>query len=438
LELHGPAGFATIINDNCVPPQIIGPPPFCQPGSLDAIIDATLAPGAYTAIVRGKNNTTGVALVEVYDLNQSVDSKLANISTRAFVGTADNILIAGFILGGNSGHTRIAVRGIGPSLIGLGVPNALANPTLELRDNSGALLLANNDWQDTAAPPGGGFELIAAGLAPTNNLESGFVVTLPPGPYTALLAGVNGGTGVGLVEVYDLGNGGPLPTPTPTPGTPTPTATATATATATFPPPTPSPGVSPSPSATITPKPCIQNFDTVTAPALPPGWSGSWVTSTIDPDSAPNDAFVPNPATVSDQSLFSPFITINSATAQIFFRNNFNTQHDPPPAEVFWDGYVLEVSTDGGSTYSDIIDAGGVFVSGPYTGEIDSSGFNPLAGRMAWGGNSGGYINTAINLPASFNGQTIRLKFRMGTGGAGAAPGVRIDGLVTIGSSTCP
>jgi hypothetical protein len=147
-----------------------------------------------------------VALVEVYDANQTANSKLANISTRAFVGTADNILIAGFILGGNSGNTRIAVRGIGPSLAGFGVPNPLANPTLELRDNNGALLRANNDWQDTVAPPGGGFELIAAGLAPTNSLESGFVVTLPPGPYTALLAGVNNGTGFGLIEIYDIGS----------------------------------------------------------------------------------------------------------------------------------------------------------------------------------------------------------------------------------------
>ena len=205
LELHGPPGFATIINDNCVPPQIIGPPPLCQPGSLDAIIEATLEPGAYTAIVRGKNNATGVALVEVYDLNQTPFSKLANISTRAFVGTADNILIAGFVLGGDSGNTRIVVRGIGPSLAGFGVPNPLANPTLELRDNNGALLRANNDWQDNAAPPGPDPEVIIAGLAPTNNLESAMAVTLPPGLYTALLSGVNNGTGVGVVEVYDRG-----------------------------------------------------------------------------------------------------------------------------------------------------------------------------------------------------------------------------------------
>ncbi len=106
--------------------------------------------------------------------------------------TADNIVIAGFILGGNSGHDRIVVRGIGPSLTPFGVPNALANPTLELRDDNGALLVSNNDWQDDPAQAA---ELTAAGLAPTNPLESAIAATLPPGLYTALLAGVNNGTG---------------------------------------------------------------------------------------------------------------------------------------------------------------------------------------------------------------------------------------------------
>jgi hypothetical protein len=140
--------------------------------------------------------------VEVYDVDQGVDSKLANISTRAFVSTSDSIVIAGFILGGNSGDDRIVVRGIGPSLTAFGVPNALANPTLELRDSNGALLIANNDWQDDQAQAA---ELIAAGLAPTDQLESGIAVVLPPDLYTALLAGTNNGTGVGLVEVYDRG-----------------------------------------------------------------------------------------------------------------------------------------------------------------------------------------------------------------------------------------
>ena len=111
-------------------------------------------------------------------------------------------MIAGFILGGNNGADRIVVRGIGPSLTAVGVPNTLADPTLELRDGNGTLLISDNDWQDNAAQA---VEITAAGLAPTNPLESAIAATLPPGLYTALLAGRNNGTGVGLVEVYDLG-----------------------------------------------------------------------------------------------------------------------------------------------------------------------------------------------------------------------------------------
>jgi uncharacterized delta-60 repeat protein len=206
LELHGPGAFVTITNDNWrddpVQAALIladGIPPTNDPESA---IDATLTPGAYTAVVRGKNNTSGVALVEVYDLSQAVLSKLANISTRAFVSTGNNIVIAGFMLGHNSGVDRIVARGIGPSLTAFGVPDALADPTLELRDSNGTLLSANNNWQDNAVQAA---ELTAAGLAPTNNLEAAIATTLPPGLYTALLAGLNNGTGVGLVEVYDLG-----------------------------------------------------------------------------------------------------------------------------------------------------------------------------------------------------------------------------------------
>ena len=169
---------------------------------LESAILVTLNPGPYTAIVRGNNNTTGVALVEVYDLDQAAASKLANISTRAFVNTGANIMIAGFILGNGTGNDNVILRGIGPSLAGSGVPTVLADPTLELRDGNGALILANNDWQDDPAQAA---IITAAGLAPTNTLESGIAATLPPGQYTALLAGLNNGTGNGLVEVYDLG-----------------------------------------------------------------------------------------------------------------------------------------------------------------------------------------------------------------------------------------
>ena len=206
LELHGPGAFATVTNDNWRddPAQeaaikATGIPPS---NDLESAIDATLNPGAYTMLVKGKNNTSGVALVEVYDFSQAASSKLANISTRAFIGTGSDIVIAGFILGDSSSDGRIAVRGVGPSLTAFGVPNALADPVLELRDGNGTLLVSNNDWQDNQAQAA---DLTAAGLALTNNLEAGITATLPPGLYTALLAGLNNGTGIGLVEVYDRG-----------------------------------------------------------------------------------------------------------------------------------------------------------------------------------------------------------------------------------------
>jgi hypothetical protein len=206
LELHGPGAFVTITDDNWRDDPLQEAAIIAtgiQPSNdLEAAIDATLSPGTYTAIVKGKNNTTGVALVEVYDLSAAVPAKLGNISTRALVSTGSNIVIAGFILGNNSGNDSIVARGIGPSLTAQGVPNALADPVIELRDGNGTLLVSNNDWQDN---PGQASELIAAGLAPSSPLESGISRTLPPGLYTVLLADLNNGTGVGLVEVYDRG-----------------------------------------------------------------------------------------------------------------------------------------------------------------------------------------------------------------------------------------
>ena len=206
LELHGQGAFATIINDNWRDTQedeiqATGIPPT---NNLESAILATLAPGAYTGIVKGRNNTSGVGLIEIYDLNQGGASKLANLSTRAFVSTGSDIVIAGFLLSENGASDRIVVRGIGPSLAPGSFPASavLANPTLELRDANGALLIANNDWQDNAVQAA---ELTAAGLAPSNALEAGIAATLPPGLYTALLAGLNNGTGIGLVEVYDRG-----------------------------------------------------------------------------------------------------------------------------------------------------------------------------------------------------------------------------------------
>jgi hypothetical protein len=206
LELHGPGAFVTVTDDNWKddPAQeaLIIASGIAPTNDLESAIDAILNPGIYTAMVSGKNNTSGVGLVEVYDLTQAAPAKLANISTRASVGSGTDIVIAGFILGGNSANGRVALRGIGPSLTAQGVPNALADPVLELRNGNGVLLVSNDNWQDN---PVQASDLIAAGLAPTNDLESGIATTLPPGTYTALLAGLNDGTGVGLVEVYDRG-----------------------------------------------------------------------------------------------------------------------------------------------------------------------------------------------------------------------------------------
>jgi uncharacterized delta-60 repeat protein len=274
MELHGPAGFVPIINDNWrddpVQEPLIIASGIAPANNLESAIDATLIPGAYTAIVRGKNNASGIGLVEVYDLGQAADSKLANISTRAFVFTGDEIVIAGFILGNGSGSDRVVLRGIGPSLSSTGLRDLLPDPTLQLRNSNGALLVANNDWQDNPAQAA---ELIAAGLAPTHPLESGIAATLPPGLYTALLAGRNDSTGIGLVEVYDRGgeSGGPTPSPTP-PGTPTPTPSVTPTPTPTAsatPPASPTPTATPSGTPTPIPTPpptCVfsEGFNDIT------------------------------------------------------------------------------------------------------------------------------------------------------------------------------
>ncbi len=171
LELNGPAGFATITNNNWkedpVQMAAILASGFAPTNDFESAIGATLNPGAYTGVVRGNGGTSGIGLIEVYDLSQPVSSKLGNISTRALVGTGNDIVIAGFILGNNSGDTRIVLRGIGGSLTVLGVPNALANPTLELRNSSGALLSSNDNWQDD---PTQAAELTAAGSRPDKRI----------------------------------------------------------------------------------------------------------------------------------------------------------------------------------------------------------------------------------------------------------------------------
>jgi hypothetical protein len=177
------------IIDSTVPPT----------NDLESAIVATLPANnsAYTAIVRGASGTTGVALVEVYDLDRTVDSKLGNISTRGLVQTGSNVMIAGTIVVGQTPQ-RVIIRAIGPSLT---VAGALQDTTLELRDASGTVLAMNDDWRETQEA-----EIIATGIAPTNDLESAIIATLPANnaAYTAILRGYQDMTGIAVVEMYAL------------------------------------------------------------------------------------------------------------------------------------------------------------------------------------------------------------------------------------------
>ena len=173
----------------------------------ESAIIADLPPGSYTAIVRGVNNTTGVALVEAYDLSPSLHSILGNISTRSLVQTGDDVMIGGFIVQGTQ-PKNVIIRAIGPELSQYGVPNPLANPTLELHNGTGALIARNDNWQHTII---GGIitqnqvqDIQNSGHAPADASESAIIANLPPGNYTAIVRGVNNTTGVALVEVYDL------------------------------------------------------------------------------------------------------------------------------------------------------------------------------------------------------------------------------------------
>jgi hypothetical protein len=207
LELHsGPTILAT--NDNWKVDDATGQ-------SQEAAIEATMIPptddaesailatlqtGAYTAVLAGKGETTGVGLIEVYDLSGAADSQMANISTRGFVQTGDNVIIGGFIVGGSTPETvNILLRALGPSLTNAGVANALADPTLELHDGNGAIIDSNDNWRTDHEE-----EIKATGIPPTNDAESAIVRTLSPGNYTVILRGKGNATGIGLVEVYQL------------------------------------------------------------------------------------------------------------------------------------------------------------------------------------------------------------------------------------------
>ena len=205
LELHDATGALIASNDNWMTTIIGGiigddqvnwirSSGHAPTDPRESAIIAVLPPGNYTAIVRGVNNTVGVALVEVYDLIGDKGSLLGNISTRSFVQTDADVMIGGFIVQG-TGPKRVVVRAIGPELAQHGVPNPLADPTLELHNATGALIASNDNWMTTIL---GGIitsdqvqDIRDSGHVPTDPRESAIIATLPPGNYTAIVRGVN-------------------------------------------------------------------------------------------------------------------------------------------------------------------------------------------------------------------------------------------------------
>jgi hypothetical protein len=197
LELHGSSGELLASNDNwrdsqqdelkatTIPPT----------NDYDSSLVRSLQPGAYTAVVAGKGGTSGVGLVEVYDLDANVDSKLANIATRGRVDQGDNVLIAGTIIVGN-GTTTVLFRALGPST---GIPNRLQDPTLELYNGQGGIIATNDNWQDTQEDA-----IKQTTIPPSDPKEAAILRSLTPGAYTAIVRGNNSTTGIGVIEAYQI------------------------------------------------------------------------------------------------------------------------------------------------------------------------------------------------------------------------------------------
>ena len=205
LQLFDGAGNMIASNDNwndAPNPQEIIDSSLAPTHEHEPAILTTLAPGAYTAVVSGVANATGITVVQAYDLDPAADSRFANIATRSLVQEGDNVMIGGLIVAGSESQT-VVVRAIGPSLP---LANQLTDPVLDLFNSQGTLLAQSNNWfapNDPAVYEGGSDgRVLATGLAPPSSFESAVVLTLTAGQYTAIVSGYNGATGVGLVEVY--------------------------------------------------------------------------------------------------------------------------------------------------------------------------------------------------------------------------------------------
>ncbi len=198
LQLFDGSGHPMWFNDNWKDTQQaqIQATGLAPPNDLESAILQILQPGNYTAILSGRNGTTGIGLVEVYDVATGAVAELTNVSTRGFVGTGEAVMIGGFI---TSGSTQVVVRGLGPTLTQAGVSGVLADPVITLVDANGMVVKTNDNWKNTQQ-----VAIQATGLAPPNDLEAAILTTVAPGNYTVILSGNGGGTGIGLVEVYKL------------------------------------------------------------------------------------------------------------------------------------------------------------------------------------------------------------------------------------------
>jgi hypothetical protein len=200
LELHDSSGAPAAMTDNWRDTQQDEVRATTIPPSNDyeSALVKTLSPGAYTAVLAGKGGTTGVGVVEVYDLDGTVDSKLANISTRGLVDKGDNVLFGGTIILG-SGTTDLLFRAIGPSLLPFGVSNALLDPIIEVHDGQGGIVAINDNWEEDSRAAD-----IQATLPPSDPREAAILRQLSPGAYTAIVRGKGNTTGVAVIEAYQI------------------------------------------------------------------------------------------------------------------------------------------------------------------------------------------------------------------------------------------
>ena len=194
MEIANNDDWQTDPNASQIPPNLV------PADSRESALLMMLQPGPYTAIVSGKGGTSGVGLVEVYDMDNSSSIKLSNLSTRGVVQTGDFVMIGGFISAGSPGTSiQVLVRAIGPSLAQFGITDFLTDPTLRLVNGEGVTIGSNDNWKDAQQA-----DIQATGKAPTNDRESAVILTLAPAPCTAIVSGANGISGIALVEVYAL------------------------------------------------------------------------------------------------------------------------------------------------------------------------------------------------------------------------------------------